>query len=84
MAMFRGWLAAKQSRRCSKGIALQRLVDAALFKRLLAEELPKVRGYLGDRAFEAGQYDAGAKLFEEITLGDYVDFLTLPAYDRIR
>jgi malate synthase len=60
-----------------------RKVDAALFKRLLAEELPKVRTYLGDQTFEAGKYEAGAKLFEELTLGEYVDFLTLPAYDRI-
>ncbi len=60
-----------------------RKVTPELFKQLLAEELPKVRTVLGDAAYAAGKYEQGAKLFEEITLGDYVEFLTLPAYDRI-
>ena len=60
-----------------------RKVTAELFKQLLAEELPKVRGYLGEAAYAAGQYEEGAKLFERLTLGEYVEFLTLPAYDKI-
>jgi malate synthase len=60
-----------------------RKVTAELFKQLLAEELPKVRSYLGDAAYRAGKYEQGAKLFETITLGDYVEFLTLPAYELI-
>jgi malate synthase len=60
-----------------------RKVTAELFKQLLAEELPKVRSYLGDAAYHAGKYEQGAKLFETITLGEYVEFLTLPAYDLI-
>ena len=53
------------------------------FRRLLAEELPKVRTYLGEEAWKAGKYEEGAKLFEKITAGDYVEFLTLPAYELI-
>jgi malate synthase len=60
-----------------------RKVTAELFKQLLAEELPKVRAYLGEPAYAAGKYEQGAKLFEKITLGEYVEFLTLPAYDLI-
>ena len=54
-----------------------------LFRQLLAEELPKVKTYLGDAAWSSGKYEEGAKLFDKITTGDYVDFLTLPAYELI-
>ena len=60
-----------------------RKVTAELFKQLLAEELPKVRGYLGEDGWRAGKYEQGAKLFEKLTLGEYVEFLTLPAYEQI-
>jgi malate synthase len=60
-----------------------RKVTAELFRALLAEELPKVRTHLGEEAWQAGKYQAGAKLFEELTAGDYVEFLTLPAYAQI-
>jgi malate synthase len=60
-----------------------RKVTAALFKQLLAEELPKVKAYLGEAAYSAGRYEEGAKLFEKLTTGEYADFLTLPAYALI-
>jgi malate synthase len=60
-----------------------RKISAELFKQLLTEELPKVRTYLGEAAYSAGKYEQGAKLFEKITLGEYVEFLTLPAYELI-
>jgi len=60
-----------------------RKVTAELFRQLLAEELPKVKTYVGEEAFNAGKYAEGAKLFDKITTGDYVDFLTLPAYELI-
>jgi malate synthase len=60
-----------------------RKVTADLFRKLLAEELPKVKTYLGDGAWKAGKYEEGARLFEKITTGDYVEFLTLPAYALI-
>ena len=56
-----------------------RKVTPALFKQLLAEELQKVK----DSGAE-GVLDEGAKLFERITTDDqYVEFLTLPAYQLI-
>ena len=60
-----------------------RKVTVELFRQLLAEELPKVRTYLGEEAWKAGKYEEGARLFEKITVGDYVEFLTLPAYQLI-
>jgi malate synthase len=61
-----------------------RKVTKELFRTLLAEELPKVRTYLGDAGWKTGKYEEGAKLFEKITTDDrYVEFLTLPAYDFV-
>jgi len=60
-----------------------RKVTVELFRALLKEELPKVREYLGEEGWKAGKYEAAAKLFDEITTGDYVEFLTLPAYAMI-
>ena len=60
-----------------------RKITADLFRQLLKEELPKVKTYLGDAAWAEGKYEDGAKLFDRITTGDYVEFLTLPAYDAI-
>jgi malate synthase len=70
--------------RSPKGVLADgRKVTAVLFKQLLAEELPKVKAYLGEAAYNAGRYEEGAKLFEKLTTGDYVEFLTLPAYALI-
>ncbi len=56
-----------------------RKVTVELFRRLLGEELAKVRA-----AFSEGKYDEAAKLFERITSDDnYVEFLTLPAYHQL-
>ncbi len=60
-----------------------RKVTVELFRQLLADELPKVRTYLGEAAWKEGKYEEGAKLFDELTTGDYVEFLTLPAYAAI-
>jgi malate synthase len=56
-----------------------RRVTAELFKRLLGEELARVKASEGE-----GKYDEAAGLFERITTDDrYVEFLTLPAYQLI-
>jgi len=71
--------------RSDKGrLADGRKVTVELFRQLLADELPKVKRYLGDEAYAAGRYEEGARLFEKITADDrYVEFLTLPAYASI-
>ena len=56
-----------------------RKVTVELFRKLLAEELAKVKA-----AGAAGKLDEAAQLFERITSDDhYVEFLTLPAYKLI-
>ncbi|MBI4194794.1 MAG: malate synthase A, partial [Betaproteobacteria bacterium] len=59
-----------------------RKVTRELVRKLLPEELAKVRALLGEPGWSAGKYDEAARLFEQITTGDdYVDFLTLPGYE---
>jgi malate synthase len=70
--------------RSQKGVLEDgRKVTVELFRQLLADELPKVRTYLGEAAAKIGKYGAAARLFDRITTGDYVEFLTVPAYDLI-
>ncbi len=59
-----------------------RKVTRELVRKLLPEELAKVKTLIGEEAWQAGQYEEAARLFDEITTGDdYVEFLTLPGYD---
>jgi len=61
-----------------------RKVSRELFRELVPQELKRVRQILGEQQFAAGKYEEGAKMFEELTLRDeFVEFLTLPAYDYI-
>ncbi|WP_298815364.1 malate synthase A [Chloroflexus sp.] len=60
-----------------------RKVTVELFRQMLPEELTKVREILGP-AYEDGRYEEAAELFDEITTdANFVEFLTLPAYERI-
>ncbi len=61
-----------------------RKVTLELFTKLLPEELANVRKILGEEAWKAGRYEEAAKLFGELIVSDdYVEFLTLPGYDRL-
>lgn len=60
-----------------------RKVTAELVSKWIPEELARVRQLLGEDAWKTAQYDEAARLFDEITTGDYVEFLTLPGYDRL-
>ena len=66
--------------RSTKGVLDDgRKISVELFKKLLDEELSKVKASNSE-----GKFDEAAKLFEKITLDDlYVEFLTLPAYQAI-
>ncbi|MEQ9122744.1 MAG: malate synthase A, partial [Alphaproteobacteria bacterium] len=59
-----------------------RTVDVDLFRALLAEELEKIHASYPENLH--GFFDRAAVLFDEISTSDeFVDFLTLPAYDMI-
>jgi malate synthase len=60
-----------------------RKVTVELFRKLLAEEMPKIRAYVGEPAWQTAKYEQAAQLFDSISTGDYVEFLTLPAYELI-
>jgi malate synthase len=58
-------------------------VTRDLVERLIGEELVTISEQLGDSYDEAG-YEQARSLFTEVALADdYVDFLTLPAYERM-
>jgi malate synthase len=60
-------------------------VTAELVRQVATEELDKVRQQVGDEFFYGqGQPDLSRGLFEQVALSDeFVDFLTLPAYDYL-
>jgi malate synthase len=59
-------------------------VSAELVRKVADEVTAEVRGEIGDEAYEAGRWSEAREVFEEVALADdFVDFLTLPAYDRL-
>ncbi len=61
-----------------------RKITREMFRRMLPEELARVRRELGEAAWNSGRYEEAAALFDDITTSDdYVEFLTLPGYDRL-
>ena len=61
-----------------------RKITRDMFRKMLPEELARVRRELGEEAWGAGRYEEAARLFGEITTSDdYVEFLTLPGYEQL-
>jgi len=61
-----------------------RKVSRELVRKLLPEELARVRALLGAEGWAAGRYDDAAKLFDGLVSGDdYVEFLTLAGYESL-
>lgn len=53
-------------------------------RKLEDEELAKIRGAVGDDIFERGRYAEARELFDQVALADdFIEFLTLPAYQRL-
>jgi malate synthase len=60
-----------------------RKVTRELVATMIPEEMAKIRDYLGP-AFADGRYDEAADIFAGLVNDDtFVEFLTLPAYERI-
>jgi len=63
-----------------------RAVTPELVRQLEDEELERIRAEVGDDEwfFSQGRPDDSRELFERVALGpDFVEFLTLPAYERL-
>jgi malate synthase len=59
-------------------------VDEALVRRLMKEELARIEQTVGSDTYRAGKYEEAAALFLDTALPpDFVEFLTLPAYERV-
>ncbi|MGI8900205.1 MAG: malate synthase A [Nocardioides sp.] len=59
-------------------------VTRELVEDLIDQEITSLRERLGEEAFGAGRWDDARTTFTEMALADeYVDFLTLPAYERM-
>src|SRR5438445_9791453 len=60
-----------------------RKVTKEMVAALIPEEMQKIRALLGP-AFGEGRYDEAAEIFADLVNNDvFVEFLTLPAYERI-
>ena len=61
-----------------------RLVNKALCRKILKEEMEKTRAMVGEPRFKGGRYKEAARMFQElIEAKKFPEFLTLPAYDWI-
>jgi malate synthase A len=59
-------------------------VTATEFRRILGEELERIRLEVGEAAFARGKFEEARGLFERMsTSHELADFLTLPAYDLL-
>lgn len=59
-----------------------RPLTAERYDQLLREELEAIKGELGAARFEGGHFPLAAKLFTEmVKADDFIEFLTLPAYE---
>ena len=60
-------------------------ITPELVRRIEGEELEKIREQVGDEFFHSqGRPEESRELFEDVALSDeFVDFLTLPAYERL-
>jgi malate synthase len=62
-----------------------RRVTATMFRDLLATEQARLRAELGDAAYGRGNFDAAARLLNEITTAErFSTFLTLAAYRELQ
>ena len=61
-----------------------RKITAPLFRRVMAEELDKIRADVGGPAFERGEFVRARELFDAVATSEpFIDFLTLPAYEHL-
>ena len=59
-------------------------VTAGLVRATIDEELETIREDVGDEVFAQSRPDDARALFEQVALGDeFIEFLTLPAYEYI-
>ena len=54
------------------------------FRSVLGEEVEKIKTTLGTERFAKGKFETASTLFDKITTDDeFVEFLTLPGYEKL-
>ena len=61
-----------------------RVVDLPLVRKVLEEELQKLKATFGDEAWDKGRYQDAARLFLSlIEAKNFPEWLTIPAYETL-
>lgn len=61
-----------------------KIITAIYVQQLIPEEIEKIKEYVGVEAFENGKFNEAIALFKDLVFEkEYVEFLTLPAYDML-
>lgn len=61
-----------------------READLKLYEQLKEEELEKIKGLLGEERYNLGRFTEAAEIFDHLVkTEDFIDFLTLKAYDSL-
>ncbi len=61
-----------------------RVITKELFEQFLEEEMQKIKEEVGEQTFDGGKYELAAKLLRQlVTSSEFIEFLTLVAYDYI-
>ena len=61
-----------------------RAITSHMVREVVAEEMTSIESALGSESFRAGRYEEARELFERVALSpDFIEFLTLPAYELI-
>ncbi len=61
-----------------------RAITYDLYRQLLPEELDKMKAYVGEERFDNGKFSEATLLFDRLVKDkEFVEFLTLPAYELI-
>ncbi len=61
-----------------------RKITEMLFKEILKEELDAIRQTAGENNFHEGKYEEAAEQFSSLTVqAEFVEFLTLPDYEKL-
>ncbi|MET4106496.1 malate synthase A [Hymenobacter sp. UYP22] len=68
------------------GTTLQdgRPVTVELYRSFVPDQLAKIKALVGEQAYEAGRYLEAARLFDRLVMSEqFVEFLTVPAYEQL-
>ena len=61
-----------------------RKVTVDLFRQMLGEEMAKIKGIIGEQDYASRHFDQASQMFDQITSSEqFVEFLTLPAYEHL-